>query len=390
MVVVSEVLHKRGLDFKNQRKVVILRDQGKTFVQIASEVKNLQGGRPDRRTCANYYTQFHRRVGRRKSNYKNCGRKPWKLSTGVKKFLVTTLLKQRKQSICTAATLQAELARQKGVIVEMCTIRKYIKKQGYRWLPRGQKRKYTQADMADRLAHAQAIVRLGEEGLRKKMSFSMDGCVLPIPPSDPIERINYLRHGQTHMWRKKSERLMPELAGEDHYANRVRIGRAVPLWGGLSAGGFAPVLFHKNKKLDTAEWAEAAQAGKLTRTINSLHHVDRRGPWYVLSDNESFIMAPASRREYRKLGIRIWKLPRRSPDLNPIERFWAYLRKRLKSMDLNDAVRKKPVLGKLAYTARIRAILRSPAAQEVAKNIGKGYLNTCKEVVRSKGAASSG
>ena len=159
MVVVSEVLHKRGLDFKNQRKVVILRDQGKTFVQIASEVKNLQGGRPDRRTCANYYTQFHRRVGRRKSNYKNCGRKPWKLSTGVKKFLVTTLLKQRKQSICTAATLQAELARQKGVIVEVCTIRKYIKKQGYRWLPRGQKRKYTQADMADRLAHAQAIVR---------------------------------------------------------------------------------------------------------------------------------------------------------------------------------------------------------------------------------------
>ena len=140
MVVVSEVLHKRGLDFKNQRKVVILRDQGKTFVQIASEVKNLQGGRPDRRTCANYYTQFHRRVGRRKSNYKNCGRKPWKLSTGVKKFLVTTLLKQRKQSICTAATLQAELARGKGVIVEMCTIRKYIKKQGYRWLQRGQKR----------------------------------------------------------------------------------------------------------------------------------------------------------------------------------------------------------------------------------------------------------
>ena len=59
-------------------------------------------------------------------------------------------------------------------------------------------------------------------------------------------------------------------------------------------------------------------------------------------------------------------------------------------MDLNDVVRKKPVLGKLAYTARVRAILRSPAAQEVAKNIGKGYLNTCKEVVRLKGAASSG
>ena len=99
------------------------------------------------------------------------------------------------------------------MIVEMCTNRKYIQNQGYRWLPRGQKRRYTQEDMADRLAHTQAIVRLGEDGIRKKMPFSMDGCVLPIPPSYPTERINYVCHGQTHMWRDKSERLMPELDG---------------------------------------------------------------------------------------------------------------------------------------------------------------------------------
>ena len=160
--------------------------------------------------------------------------------------------------------------------------------------------------------------------------------------------------------------------------------------GGLSAGGFAPVVFHKNKKLDAEEWVDAVQSGKLTKAIKSLRPVDRRGPWYVLSDNESFIMAPACRREYRKLGIRIWKLPRRSPDLNPIERFWAYLRKRLRLMDLHDAVRKKPVLGKTAYTARVRAIARSHAAQEVAKHIGRGYMKTCKEVVKLKGAASSG
>ena len=192
---------------------MILRDQGKTFEYIASEVKILEGGRLDRRTCATYYNEFHRRVGRHRSSYNNCGRNHWKLTADVKKFLKATLLKQRKQSICTAATLQAELARGKGVIVELCTIRKYLQKQGYRWLTRGHQRRYTQEDMTDRLAHAQAIVRLGEDCTRKKMPLSTDGCVLPIPPAYPTERINYLRRGHTHMWRNKSERLMPELDG---------------------------------------------------------------------------------------------------------------------------------------------------------------------------------
>ena len=44
----------------------------------------------------------------------------------------------------------------------------------------------------------------------------------------------------------------------------------------------------------------------------------------------------------------------------------------------------------MAYTARVRGVIRSAAAQEVAKRIGKGYMKTCKEVMAKKGAASSG
>ena len=121
-----------------------------------------------------------------------------------------------------------------------------------------------------------------------------------------------------------------------------------------------------------------------------MHPVDRSGPWYVMSDNESFTMAAAGRRGYRKFGILIWKRPRLSPDINPIERFWVYLRSRLRLMDLNDAARKKPVLGKFAYTARVGTTVRSPVAQEVAKHIGRGYMITCNEVVKLKGVASSG
>lgn len=67
MVLVCENIHPRGLDFQNQRKVVILRDvQGLTFVDIAAQVKNLAGKRPSPRTCCQYYKQFSVSRGRKK------------------------------------------------------------------------------------------------------------------------------------------------------------------------------------------------------------------------------------------------------------------------------------------------------------------------------------
>ena len=58
--------------------------------------------------------------------------------------------------------------------------------------------------------------------------------------------------------------------------------------------------------------------------------------------------------------IQLWHTPARSPDLNPVEQVWAHLRKKLKAMDLADAVAKKPVLGKTAYMMRIRSVRQIP------------------------------
>ena len=42
-------------------------------------------------------------------------------------------------------------------------------------------------------------------------------------------------------------------------------------------------------------------------------------------------------------------IPPRSTDLRPVEKFWSWLRRKLRAMDLKDAVAKRPVLGKMAY-----------------------------------------
>ena len=71
-------------------------------------------------------------------------------------------------------------------------------------------------------------------------------------------------------------------------------------------------------------------------------------------------------------------------------RFWARLRKRLRAMDLADAVAKRFVLGKMAYKARVVRLLKTNRAQQTAINIAKGYRKTCKRIVECRGAAVKG
>jgi hypothetical protein len=88
--------------------------------------------------------------------------------------------------------------------------------------------------------------------------------------------------------------------------------------------------------------------------------------------------------------VTLWKIPAKSPDLNPVERFWAWLRKKLRSMDLADAMAKRRVLGRTAYTARVRRVATSKTAQRVAAACARGLRKVCQEVVAKKGAATRG
>ena len=114
MVIISESVHPRSLDFANQRKVVILRDQGYTCRAIARRVVNLQGEATTAQTVSRTITAFSRKIGRRRFGYHRCGRKPWKLTSDVQKFLIRRLLQLRKKQECTCATLQQVLARERG------------------------------------------------------------------------------------------------------------------------------------------------------------------------------------------------------------------------------------------------------------------------------------
>ena len=234
---------------------------------------------------------------------------------------------------------------------------------------------------------ARGVLRLSIARLKEKLNLSLDGVVFTRPPDNDIDRFNYCWSGETHMWRKPQEANLPELAGDDGYLHQAPIERCIPLWGGISDGGAAAVFWHSSRKTNQQDWAKAVREGKLSDAILKLTPKSKK-PFTVFCDNESFLRAKENMRAYRAKRIVLWDCPPKSPDLNPVEMFWGWMHKKLRRMDLADLRKKRKPLGKVAYHARLKAVINSVAAQKVAKKFANRLRKTCREVVDRKGAAS--
>ena len=389
MPVIMMSISKRSLDFINQRKAYLLRTvKHESWEAIALQVVNVQGEHPSWVTVRDAVTKFNVKKGYRQLRYHKCGRKPWKLTPAIKSYILRRLLSLRRTELVTSVTLQADVAKRKGMLLSDVTIRKFLSKTGYKWLPRSQKRKYSGPQQEKRLAFARAVLRLSTAKLREKLCMALDGVVLSMPPEKAVERFNYCVGAESNMWRKPGEANLTNLAGANEYKKQVPLSRAIPLWGGVSAGGFAPVLWHRTHKTNVEEWSSAVRQGKLTNAIRSLNPVKRDGPYTVLCDGEKFLTARQSMVAYRAKKVTLWVCPAKSPDLNPVEMFWGWLRQRLLRMDLLDLKKKRKPLCKDAYTLRIKTVLKSTKAQQVASRCAKKLRGSCQQVVTMLGAAA--
>ena len=395
MVLSSVHVHPRGLNVVMQTKVYALRKHGlkgkkMSWEKIAAKIRNKQGLAPGWKVCRDAFNRMCTRTGTAKYKYANCGRKAT-LTKPLRVWLVRRLRVLRRSTECTSTTLQRELAREKHVTVEASTVRRALHLEGYRWLARSKKPMYNERDRALRVGFAREVMTLSEEELRAKMNFSMDGVVFTIPPQDVVARENYCRSDVTRVWRLRGEGSLTELHGHDRYKNQVPPSRMIPLWGGLAYGGFAPVLWHDERKTDAVDWSKAVRDGALVAALRAVNHPSKaRGPWTILCDNESFLRAPECLALYRRLDISLWKLPPRSPDLNPIEKMWGWARRRLRAMDLADLIARRAVLGRVAYKSRVRRLLRTQRAQQVAAAFASNLRTVAARVIKQKGAAVRG
>ena len=147
------------------------------------------------------------------------------------------------------------------------------------------------------------------------------------------------------------------------------------------------ISFELAKKLKTAEWEKTAlSSGKLQRVVRHLHLGKRRGPWRFFCDGEGFLKSGASTSYCSKMKIQTLHIPARSPDLNPIERYWSWVRKQLRRRDLEDLRCGRKALGKMAYKIRVKNFFKTTKAQANAKRMWASMKPVLKEVIRKKGA----
>ena len=92
---------------------------------IAGKVVNLQGEHPCWGTVRNIVSEFNVSRGHRQYNYEKSGRKPWKLTPAVGKFIVKRLLQLRTECICTSTILQREVLKEHNVRLDASKIRQH-------------------------------------------------------------------------------------------------------------------------------------------------------------------------------------------------------------------------------------------------------------------------
>ena len=90
------------------------------------------------------------------------------------------------------------------------------------------------------------------------------------------------------------------------------------------------------------------------------------------------------------MSANLWHIPAQSPDLNPVEKFWNWVRRKLRAMDLADLHAERPAVQRMAMKQRVRSLLGTKKAKQVAKKLFESLRKTCAEVVKKKGAATRG
>ena len=137
-------IHPRGLSVRKRARVLALRLSQKPplpWKRIAKKGKNAQGHHPYWKVCRDACRSLLKCQSVSKYAHNNCGRKEV-LTAEVRKWMVRRLGRLRRRREVTSEDLQIELAREKNTQVDDSPVRKALKEEGNRYLPRAEKPNY--------------------------------------------------------------------------------------------------------------------------------------------------------------------------------------------------------------------------------------------------------
>lgn len=278
--------------------------------------------------------------------HSNRGR-PQKLQDRDKRRLVNSLLKLRKEyGNCSSVHVQQEAGLH---FVSNRTILRTFKKEGYGYTQCRRKGILVNDDLQKRLNFARRYKKVPESLWKEGISFYLDGTswVHKRNPNGDA------RTSRTRMWKKKGESLDKQCTAK---GKKEGTGGSTAKFMVAIAYGKGIIKCHQyNENINGELFAEFIKE-KFDDMFNS--SANSRGRLF-LQDGDPSQNSAVAKDAMEKVNCRVFKIPPRSPDLNPIENIFHLVGKQLKKDALEKNIAKELFL---AFSNRVkRTMLNFPS-----------------------------
>lgn len=283
-----------------------------------------------------------------------CRGRPTKLTTRDQRHLVNALLHLRKTEGNFTANRIMEEAGISTAQVSARTVRRYLNKEGYFLLNTLQKGILTDDDLRKRVAYARRVRSEHSPTLwTDKIGFYLDGVsfVFKTKPKDQA------RAPKKRVWRKKCEGLKQGCVAkgrkEGTGANVVHMMVAVSYGKGV-------IICEEYEKMNGKYFA-----GFITRNfMNMFGDADKDNTDYFLQDGDPSQNSLVAKKALQRAKAKLFPIPARSPDLNPIENVFHLTNNELKrtAMYVDRETRQE-------FVQRIRRAIYSVPVATIDKTI---------------------
>jgi hypothetical protein len=283
----------------------------------------------------------------------NKGR-PRKLTLRDERGIIRALKKLRNESVSfSSRRIKTEANVPEGVSCR--NVRRFLNRKGYGYRQARKKGLLTEADKKKRAKFAKKIAKkLKEEFWTEGISFYFDGVGF-VHKTNPH---NEARSSGARNWRKAGEGLVYTSKGKKEGS------------GGKTANFFVAIAFDRG--VISCEQYHSKLTGKMFAEFVTDHFssvfensANPRGKLF-LQDGDPRQCSRVARKAMDQLGCRIFAIPPRSPDINPIENIFHLVRKQLQE----DALRKKITKESFAaFSERIKRTMKSIPVETINKTI---------------------
>ena len=289
-------------------------------------VKTIQGMFPQY-SLATIYRHAKKTIGADspiKKSKLNRGR-PRKLTERQVRDVLRTVKKLRNSEGSFASPRVEVLAGLSGTVSNR-TIRRTLNRAGYKYLTTRKKGVLSELDYEKRMKFCKKVLKrkLGKHFWTHNISFYLDGTGFEFK----VNPFDQARAPGAREWRTSSEGLQVTAKGKKEGVTKSNFMVAISYGHGvvLCAPYTGAITGEKMAKIARKNFPKAFRKSVAPKTKR------------VLMDGCPRQNSKTAHKAYDKLGAKIFKIPARSPDLNPIENFFHLVKKDLKAQAIRNRI----------------------------------------------------